>query len=357
MSTYAVSFPINNVSFGQCATAILRELFKRGDHPCIFPIGPVDLSTQAPDTAFNQWLQTCINTAQQRHSRQRTAYKLWHIPQSLETYSATDSRLLTFQETGQLTPLELNVLRQQQKIYVTNRYAQTFFKQFGVEAVFAPLGFDSHNFGVLDKRPSIEGTTSWLLTSKAEHRKHTYRQLGLWAKRYGNLKEHRLNLAITNPFLDKPTQDALIAKALEGKHYWNINRLEYCPTNAEYNCLLQSSEIILCCSGAEGFGLPEYHATAMGAWPVAMRAHAHLDHFTDENAVLVSPNGMEPIYDGIFFQQGQPANQGNIYSFDEQEWYAACEIAEKRAKGGLNTPGLALQQLTYARTVDALLAP
>lgn len=358
MSTpFAFNCPLGAVSFGQVSVAILRELFKRGEHPCIFNIGPIDIGTQVPDPAFNQWLQVCINTAQQRHGRQRTAYKLWHLNGSLETYSSTDNRLLTFQETGQLTPTELNILRQQQKVYVTNRYAQTFFKQFGVEAVYAPLGFDSHNFRVLEKRPSIEGVTSWLLTSKLERRKWTLRQLALWVKRYGNLKEHRLNLAISNPFLDKPTQDALIVQALEGKHYWNINRLEYCPTNAEYNSLLQSSEIVLCCSGSEGYGLPEYHAAAMGAWPVAMRAHAHLDHFTDENAVFVNPNGMVPIYDGVFFHQGQPFSQGNIFDFSDEEWYTACEEARRRASKGLNTPGLALQQLTYARTVDALLTP
>ena len=52
---------------------------------------------------------------------------------SLETVSARDSRLITFQETGQLTPMEINVLRQQQRVYVTNRYAQSFFKLYGVE--------------------------------------------------------------------------------------------------------------------------------------------------------------------------------------------------------------------------------
>lgn len=360
-SAFAFNAPINSVSFGQVSVAILRELHKRGEHPCVFPIGPVDLGTQVPDQAFNQWLNACIVSAQQRYSRQQKAYKLWHIPGSLESYSATDSRLLTFQETGQLTSTELNILRQQQKVYVTNRYAQTFFKQFGVEATYVPLGFDPHNFRVLEKRPSVEGVTSWLLTSKAEHRKHTYRQLGLWAKRYGRDPKHRLNLAVSNGFLSPQDQQALLLKALEGRtygsggYYCNINVLDFCPTNAEYNSVLQSSEIVLCCSGSEGFGLPEYHATAMGAWPVALRAHAYLDYFTDENAVLVNPNGMTPVYDGIFFREGQPTSQGNIYTFDENDWYAACERAQALAAQGINVKGLLLQQQTYAATVDALL--
>lgn len=355
LSPYCLNVPINSVSFGQVSIAILRELFKRGEHPCVFPIGPVDLSTQTQDATFNQWLQACINTAQQRYNRQQTAYKLWHISGGLESYSSTDNRLLTWQETGQLTSMELNVLRQQSKVYVTNRYAQTFFGQFGIEATYVPLGFDSHNFHVLEKRPAIEGVTSWLLTSKAEHRKHTYRQLALWAKRYGNQKEHRLNLAISNPFLSQEIQDSLINKALNGERYWNINRLGFCPTNAEYNCLLQSSEIVLCCSGSEGFGLPEFHAAAMGAWPVAIKAHSYLDFFTQDNAVLVNPNGMIPVYDNIFFQQGAPTSQGNIYTFADEDFYVACEEAQRRVKIiGLNKVGFELQKQTYSETVDIL---
>ncbi len=359
---FALNLPLNGVSFGQTSVAILREVFKRGLTPSVFPIGTVDIATQKPDADFNAKLQSAINSAQQRHSRQHTAIKLWHVAGSLETVSARDSRLITFQETGQLTPMEINVLRQQQRVYVTNRYAQSFFKLYGVEAEWLPLGFDAHNFASLPKRPGIEGVTSWLLPSKAEFRKHTYRQLALWAKRYGRDPKHRLNLSISNGFLSPQDQQNLILRALDGKtigpngHYWNINPLDFAATNADYNAVLQSSEIVLCCSGAEGFGLPEFHSTALGAWPVALKAHAYLDYFTDENACLVTPNGMEPIYDGIFFHQGQPVNQGNRYTFADDDFYAACTKAEERVKTlGLNVRGIELQKQTYIQTVDILL--
>ncbi len=362
MTPFAFNCPLNSVSFGATSIALLREVFKRGHLPSVFPIGPVDLSTQRPDADFNAKVQTCINTAQQRHSRQHTAFKLWHVAGSLETASARDSRLITFQETGQLTPMELNVLRNQQKVYVTNRYAQTFFRLYGVEAEYMPLGFDAHNFRALDKRPSIEGVTSWLLASKMEGRKWTLRQLALWCKRYGRNKAHRLNLSITNPFLRPEDQQSLIVQALEGKtigpngYYWNVNPLGFSPTNAEYNAVLQSSEIILSCSGSEGFGLPEFHAAALGAWPVVLNAHAYTDHFTNENAVLVQPNGMEPIYDGVFFHPGQPVNQGNKFGFADEDFLTACEEAERRVKSlGLNTKGMELQKQTYAGAVDVLL--
>lgn len=354
---FALNVPINSVSFGQTSIAILREIFSRGLTPYIFPIGgQADLSAQKPDENFNKILTACINAAPARFSRKTPCIKLWHIvPDSLSTYSSTDSRLITFYEANNLQPIELNILRNQEKAYVTNRYTQTTFKNFGIDTIYLPLGFDSFNFSQVEKRPTIDGVISFLLLGKAEKRKHTYRQLGLWAKKYGNDKRYKLNCCISNPFLKPEQQNALIGQALEGKQYWNINFLPFSPTNAEYNKVLQCSEIILACSGSEGFGLPEFQATALGAWPVALRSHAYLDYFTEDNAIFVNPNGMEPIYDGIFFHQNSGVNQGSIYTFSDSDYYIACEKAIEKASQGINAKGLELQKQTYKETVDILL--
>jgi hypothetical protein len=224
-----------------------------------------------------------------------------------------------------------------------------------VNAEYVPLGFDSFNFAPLEKRGTIDGVISFLLAGKAEKRKSHYQVLAAWAKRYGNNKAYRLNCAIHNPFLKPEDQSALIAQALEGKQYWNINFLPFAATNAEYNSVLQSSEIVLCMSGGEGRDLPCFHATALGAWPVAMRAHAYLDYLNDDNAVLVNPNGKQSAIDGIFFHPNQPFNTGNLFTWSEDEFISACEAAEQRVKSlGLNKNGMLLQQQTYAATFDAL---
>jgi len=108
-------------------------------------------------------------------------------------------------------------------------------------------------------------------------------------------------------------------------------------------------------SGGEGRDLPCYHATALGAWPVAMRAHAYLDYLNDDNAVLINPNGKRPAADGVHFSQGGPFNQGNLFTFDNDEFIKGCEEAERRAKIGLNTSGLELQKLGYEQAVDIVL--
>jgi glycosyltransferase involved in cell wall biosynthesis len=331
-------------------------MHKRGLQPNIFVIGGnVDLSAQRPDESFQQWLGHCINNAQANHCRRKTSLKLWHIQNSLQSYSETDSRLLTFHETDNLTSSEVNILHNQDKVYVTSRFTQSVFFTFGVESEYLPLGYDAHNFPVLEKRPKIDGVISFSIAGKLENRKAHGKILNLWAKKYGNNPKYRLNAALHNPFLKPEHMNALIGQALEGKQYYNINFLPWMGTNAEYNSFLQSSDIHLSMSGGEGFNLPTYHAIALGSHAVVLNAHAHKDWATSENSVLVNPNSKRPAVDGIFFQPNSQFNVGNFFDFDNDEFVAAMEQAEKRAALGINVAGLELQKTTYKDTVDVLI--
>lgn len=352
----------NGLSFGNVSISLTREMLKRGLTPAIFPMGgQVDLGTQKPDNDFNTKLGHLINSAQQKASRKHPTIKLWHIQDSIASYSERGNDLLTFFELDALTPSEVHILKQQHKVYVTSHYTQTVFSQFGITSTYLPLGFDSHNFFQLPVRPrAVDARTdrviSFLLAGKLEKRKGHFQVLNLWAKKYGNKPEYKLNCAVHNPFMKPEDMNALISQALEGKQYWNIQFLPWHPTNAEYNVTLQSSDIILSCSGGEGRDLPCYHATAMGAHPVALRAHAYLDYLNDGNAVLISPNGKQPATDGLFFAPNSPFNSGNIFTFGDDDFYAACEEAEKRARVGINFRGMELQKQSYSEAVDILLA-
>ncbi len=350
-----LNFPINQVSFGNVSIGIIRELFDRNILPNIFPIGPADVSAQNPDEKFNQILSNCINFAQTKHDRSLTSLKLWHINGALESYSRKDSRLITFFELDSLTPTEINILKSQDKIYVSSKYTQSVFDTFGVNSEYLPLGFDKHNFKVLEKRPLIDGVTSFMLAGKLEKRKGHFKILNLWAKKYGNNMKYRLNCAISNPFLKPEHQQSLINQALEGKQYANINFIPHMQFNSEYNAFLQSGQIVIAMSGGEGKGLPEYHATALGAWPVALNGHAYKDYFNSDNAILVNPNSKIPAADGIFFANSGPFNIGNLLDFNGDEFISACEQAEKKAETGINQEGLKLQNITYKDTVDILL--
>jgi len=356
MKNFAIDAPINGLSFGNVSISILREIYNRNLNPSIFPLeGRIDFGGQKQDDMFAQWLAARINESQRLFSRDTPVYKLWHIQNSLSSYSNRGNRLITFMELDSLTPTEVNILKNQEKVFVTSSYTQDVFRMFGINSEYLPLGFDSHNFHLLEKRPSIDGVTTFCLGGKLEKRKGHFKVLNLWAKKYGNNMKYRLNCALTNHFLKPEQMQALISQALEGKTYNNINWLPYMPSNAEYNQFLQSGSIFIAMSGAEGRGLPEMHATALGAWPVALNAHAYKDFLNSENAILVNPNSKIPAADGVFFANQGQFNVGNIFDFDGNEFIAACEQAEKRAAQGLNAKGMELQKLTYKDTVDVLL--
>lgn len=354
-----LDLPINSLSFGNVSIAILREFYKRGLTPNVMPMnGQVDLGSQVPDEEFAKWLHQCIGKAQKEASRSAPSLRLWHINGSLPSFSNQGNDLIVFHELDSLTSTEINVLKNQHKVYVTSTYTQQVFKLFGVDSTYLPLGFDSHNFHVLEKRPSIEGVTSFSIFGKWEHLRKSHAQmLRAWVRKYGNNRAYRLNLSITNPFIKHEHLNQMIGQALEGKSYFNVNFLEYQPSNAAFNQVLQAGEIALCMGVGEGRDLPCYHATAMGAWPVAVNATAYKDYLSPDNAILVNPNGKQVAHDGLFFVSGNGNqwNQGNFFTWSDNEFIEAMEEAEKHAKTGINQNGLKLQKITYSDTLDILL--
>ena len=110
-------------------------------------------------------------------------------------------------------------------------------------------------------------------------------------------------------------------------------------------------------SCAEGFGLGEFHAVALGKHCVGLNAHGHKQWMTKENSILVSPSGKEEVYDGMFFHKGQPFNQGNIYTFNEDDFINGCEEAIKRVQlNRINEEGLKLQEkFTYKNLTESVI--
>ena len=120
---------------------------------------------------------------------------------------------------------------------------------------------------------------------------------------------------------------------------------------------MNSADIILGCSGGEGWGLPEFQSVALGKHAVIMNAHSYKSWADEINSVLVNPNGKMDAHDGMFFIKGQAYNQGNIFDFNEDEFIAGCEAAINRYEiNPINEAGLLLQKrFTYKKTADKIL--
>lgn len=354
----SLDVPINGLSFGQTSVCILRELFRRGLEPNVFPISNQgDLGAYEISDEFRGWLEKAIAQAPLKHKRADSGFKLWHLNGALP--ALTDRRvLMTFHETDTLTDFEANAAANQDAVLVTSSYTKMVMERAGLNnVVHCPLGFDDYSFFETHKQYFEEGIICFGMGGKLENRKHHLKVLKAWVKRYGNNPRYKFNLALTNGFMDQQSQNAMVAQALEGKRYFNLNFLPFMKANKDYNDFLNANNIFFGMSGGEGFDLPVFQSAALGKHIVALRAHVYEDYLNTENACLVNPSGLLPVYDGVFFHQGQPFNQGNIFDWNEDEFIVACETAEARYLANKsNKAGKLLQEkFTYAKTVDTIL--
>ena len=354
---FSLNVPINSVSFGQVCTAILKEMYKKELEPCIFPIGNLDLSTQEDDKDFSKWIQSNIMKSLSSHKRNTPIFKLWHLNGGMESFSSKQI-LYTFYELDQPTKEEINIVKNNNKVIFSSNESRDYFDLYGADnSCVIPLGFDKDNFKRKDKEYFSDDRITFNVVGKFEKRKHHHKVIKTWVKRFGNNKKYSLQCAIYNNFVKAEDNQNIVNSIMQGQKPFNVNFLGFMGKNSLYNDFLNSGDIVLAMSGGEGWGLPEFPSVAMGKHAVVLNASSYKDWADETNSVLVKPSGKIPAYDGMFFHEGQPFNQGNIYDFDEDAFVHSCEEAIKRVEAErVNKAGLELQEkFTYEKTTDLIL--
>jgi len=348
--------PINSVSFGQVSVALLREAYSRKDSVNVLPIGDkMDLVSQKEDEDFSKWLDGAVKSFGTAHKREDPAFKLWHF-NGATSFVSDNQALFTFYELDSPTETEVNIAKNNRKVIFSSSYSRDVFKAKGVDAHFVPLGFDSHNFKVLDKKYFDDDRIVFTLGGKFEYRKHHGKILSAWAKKFGDDRKYFLQSALFNPFLNPQNNNDLVARSLEHKKYFNMSFMGIMEKNSEYNDFLNAGNIAIGMSGGEGWGLPEFQSMGLGKHAVILNAHAYKDWATSENAVLVEPSRKIDCADGLFFRKGEQFNQGQMYDWDEDDFISGCEEAIKRVENNrVNEEGLKIQEnFTYGKTLDGV---
>lgn len=348
--------PINSLSFGNVAVNLLREMWKKGYEVGLFPIGNgIDGSAHLMEPEFAAWIQDSLNRRYDLLKKDIPSVKLWHLNGS-ENRKTKEQYLVTFYECSQPTPVEVSLTNLQTKTFFSSTYSLEKFQNAGCEnSRLFTLGFDP-TFGQTGKK-YLANRVHFGLMGKFENRKHTAKIIKAWLEKYGNNPKYLLSCCITNPFFKEEQMRGLIASTLEGKQYSNINFLPYLKTNAEVNDFLNAIDIDLTgLSGAEGWNLPAFNATCLGKWSVVLDATSHKDWANAANSVLVQPSSTKPIYDGAFFQEGQPFNQGVMFDWDKDSVMQAFEQAEQKI-GTVNEAGLNLaKEFTYEKTLNQIVS-
>ena len=345
--------PLSQLSFGQISYNILREFWKKDVELGYFPIGNVDLTCFQPKKEFVAYLQESINRRYDLLKRDTQVLKLWHLNGS-DVLRATSQTLLTCQETDSPTSLELTISALQKKTLFLGDYSKEVFQQAGaknVDSFYCGLDEDFH----IVERKYLEDTLHFGLIGKLERRKNTQNIIRAWVKKYGNNKKYALTCCITNPFFSPEDNQKLVNDCFGGQRVWNCNLLPVLKTNEEMNILYNSLDIDL--SGAsfsESWGIPSFTATCLGKWSVVTNFGGHKSWATQENSILLEPDGLMDSADGVFFQKGGQFNQGNFCSYSEEKLISAMELAERKVGEG-NVNGIKLQKKTYCEVLENIL--
>ena len=355
MRKFCLNTPINSVSFGQVSFAIIREMLNRGIEPNLFTIGQVDFNSQDLDEDLRSKITELLTYSLSRHDREDSCFKLWHLNGALESPSQKQA-LLTFYELDDPTENEINAAKNNRTLF-SSQHAIDVFKDKGVECGYLPLFFDHHNFNKKDRKYFSDDRIVFNLCGKFEKRKHHARVLDAWSRKYGNDSRYFLQCAIYNPFLSPEENDGVIQNSLRGARYSNIQILKPMGKNSLYNDFLNSGNIVIGMSGGEGWGLPEFHSIGLGKHSVMLNAHSYKEFVDNENSVLVEPSGKIDAYDGKFFIENANFNQGQIYTWNEDDFIDGCEEAVKRFEASpVNEAGLKVREkFTLSRTVDSLI--
>jgi glycosyltransferase involved in cell wall biosynthesis len=354
----ALNIPLNNLSFGQTSYAIAKNLFNKNYKAKIFPIGNgLDLSSQKIDDNFDNWLKKSIDCAYREFSKKEKIFKLWHLNGSLESFSEKQV-LFSFYELDSPTQVEVNIVKNNYKVIFSSKFTCDIFKSYGCSNIeHVPLFFDSNNFNKKNRKYFNDDRIVFNLVGKLEKRKNHKKVIQAWAKKFGNNPKYYLQCAIFNPFLKQEDQMALISDILNGKKYFNISFLGFMQSNETYNDYLNSGDIIIGMSGGEGWGLPEFHSLALGKHGIFLNAHSYKDWANEKNSILVEPSEKIEAYDNVFFSRGSPFNQGNIFTFKEDDFISSCEkVISKVEANRVNEEGLKLQKIyTIDNTVSKIL--
>ena len=349
--------PINNLSFGNVSVNLLRELHKKKAKLSIFSKTQCDFSAfDKISDEFKNWVENAINYKYHNLNPDTPSLNLWHLNGSEKRISRRQY-LLSFYELDSPTFVEKKLVEMQDKLFLSNPDAVESFKKLGCTNVkFVPMGFDPDFHIINSDKKLVEGKTHFVLMGKFEKRKHTKAIIQTWADKYGNNNKYLLSCCVVNPFIKHDQMNALLSDTLDGKHYSNINFLPHLKTNTEVNHLLNSADIDLTgLSGAEGWNLPAFNATALGKWSIVSNHSAHKAWATNSNSILLKAEGKEPAADGLFFAPTGDFNIGNIHKFNKDLTVAGMEEAEKKV-GTVNEEGMKLQkEFTYEKTLNLIL--
>jgi glycosyltransferase involved in cell wall biosynthesis len=355
--------PVNQLGFGQFATAFLRQAAAGGADVALWPVGPVECRPQ--DAAL---VQSAAGRAQ-AYDPDAPCLRVWHPFDMAQSVGRGLRCGYTFFETTRLRPVEKHHLGCLDRVFVASRWAKGVLAANGLDAgrvAVAPPGVDASVFhpGVARAalpRPAGPDTTVFLNCGKWEYRKGHDAVAAAFNAAFEPGDDVLLVMNCTNPCL--PAE-----KSREWEQFFTRSKMgragrvhclpERLPTQDHVAALMAAADCGFFPARAEGWNMEAAEMLAMGKEVVLTDYSAHTEFAGPAGGRLVPARHLEEAFDGVWFK----GDVGDWARLDDDALAVAVEhlrqVHRLRREGPLpaNEKGVRLfaDRLTWANCVRAV---
>ncbi len=299
-----LSAGINKTGYGCVATNILKTLYQKGHHVCLFPIGNPDIESPAVNNAWNASIKNADT-----YNGQNPSLKIWHEFDLAARFSNTLNTALTFFEGNKLNQRAVNHINSLDYLYVASKWAKNIVEEHcNTTCEVLPMGADDEIFK--PSEPNDSETYKFFSTGKLEKRKGHDILVELFNNAFTEKDDVQLYIKWDNPFIHKEEQETWerLYKNSPLGHKIHFIRTQYHHEVAE---LIKSCHCGIYPTRSEGFGLGILETIASNRPVITTDYSAQAEICQTNNSLKVPIQKLTPAIDGKwFYGQFEWANIG-----------------------------------------------
>jgi len=311
--------PINTLSYGICGLNVLKELVELGHEISYWPIGPME----APPEYHNLIKQSIENT--KHFDYNAPSLRLYHQFDMAQHVGKGMRCGFPIFELNKFTEQEKHHLCSLDKIFVCSEWAKTVMLK-EIRPIHSrnctpdelvcviPLGVDRNIFNENVISDRKDNTTTFLNIGKWEIRKGHDVLLEAFNEAFTIEDDVLLIMHCPNIFIgeneNKDWHNLYLSSKMgqAGKIKISTDRLQ---SQQEVAQLISQADCGVFPSKAEGWNLEALEMMSMGKSIIITDYSGHTEFCTNENSLLISIDGYEEAYDGVWFHgQGEWAELG-----------------------------------------------
>lgn len=325
--------PINSLGYGVVGVGLAKALRSLGAAPALFPIGPVDCSSDDRSV-----LQELVS-ASLRYRPEAPSLRLWHAWEMAQHPTRGIRSGATFFELDRLRPDEVHQMNQLDLIFSFGAWSAGVMRNSGVTTRMCEIhcGVDTSIF--LPTPLPKDGPTVFVNAGKWEIRKGHDILLSAFTKAFRSDDDVRLIMLCDNPFLSPSESSEWIRYYKDHPLGDKVVVVPRQPTHRDVASVFAQAHCGVFPSRGEGWNMEAMELMAMGRHVIATDASAHTDYMGSENAMLVPVGLPEYAFDGKWFSgQGMWAS---IPDSSVAEFASNMRHVHERQKKGLLMPNIA----------------